>query len=71
MDHRARLTEAMKILDQKIKDISISMDKLYPAPKTELEKRLMVAREMQRQINIEVYKLEQYEIQEKIKNYVQ
>lgn len=71
MDQKAKAMELMKQLDEKIKEISVSVDKLYPAPKTELEKRLLVAREMQRQINLEVYKLEQYELQEKIKAYVQ
>lgn len=70
MDQQTKIRTLMKQLDEKIAEISESVAKKYPEPKTELEKRLLVAREMQRQINLEVYKLEQYELQEKLKAYV-
>lgn len=71
MDNKTKLQEAYKALDQRIKAISKSILDQHPYVGTELDKRILVAKEMKRVIEMEILQMEQMQIQEKIKDYVQ
>jgi len=57
------------MMDEKVKSIRFTIEKDYPNAKTELEKRLLVAKEMKRMMELEIEKLEQLVIHEKIKSF--
>ena len=71
MDKQAKLQEAFKALDERIKAISKSVLDQNTYVGSELEKRILVAKEMKRVIELEIYQMEQLLIREKIKDYTQ
>ena len=71
MDQQTKLQQAYKALDERIKAISKSVLDQNTYVGDELEKRILVAKEMKRVIELEIYQMEQMQIQEKIKQYTQ
>ena len=71
MNQQVKLQEAYNALNERIKSISKSVLDQHPYVGTELEKRILVAKEMKRVIELEIYQMEQMQIQEKIKAYTQ
>ena len=71
MDPQKTLQEAYKAMNEKIKAVSKSVLESNPYVGTELERRILVAKEMKRMIELEIYQMEKMQLEEKIKEYTQ